>query len=234
MKLNTILKLFCYLSVLYITLIDNVIAQNRTVVEVEVENNDGSSRKNKLGVKNLIKINPILFLRGDIPIYYERALSGKFSAEVGFGMTIRDYISSVTTLGGEVYQDGIDIKPNLGYSINLGARYYPSNYVYQPEGVFLGLDYRFQKYNATAENTNIIFTKTAITEQNNDVRLLLGYIKYFEENVFIEWYSGFGVRHKVYDSISLQDNGVFKSASVSSKNFLLPYLSLGFKIGVAF
>ena len=44
-------------------------------------------------MKNILKVNPLLFFRGEIPIYYERALSSNLSAELGLGITYRNYIN---------------------------------------------------------------------------------------------------------------------------------------------
>jgi hypothetical protein len=44
-------------------------------------------------VKSALKINPLLFLRGEVPVYYERALSSRLSAEFGVGLTFRNYVN---------------------------------------------------------------------------------------------------------------------------------------------
>ena len=44
-------------------------------------------------VKNVIKLNPLLFFRGEIPLYYERALTHRLSAEVAIGFTWRNYLN---------------------------------------------------------------------------------------------------------------------------------------------
>ena len=48
-------------------------------------------------VKNVFKLNPLLFLRGEAPLYYERALSPKISAEVAVGVTFRNYLGGDLT-----------------------------------------------------------------------------------------------------------------------------------------
>ena len=53
-------------------------------------------------VKNVLKINPLLFLRGEIPLYYERALSHRLSAEIAVGVTFRNYLGGGFTGDGRI------------------------------------------------------------------------------------------------------------------------------------
>ncbi|MBK6371536.1 MAG: hypothetical protein IPF64_17455 [Flavobacteriales bacterium] len=39
-------------------------------------------------VKNVVKFNPLAFFRGEVPVYFERALSARLSLEVGVGVTL--------------------------------------------------------------------------------------------------------------------------------------------------
>ncbi|MBK7268504.1 MAG: hypothetical protein IPI07_02945 [Flavobacteriales bacterium] len=43
-------------------------------------------------VKNVIKLNPLMFFRGEIPIYYERALSPQLSPEPASASPWRNYL----------------------------------------------------------------------------------------------------------------------------------------------
>ena len=45
-------------------------------------------------VKNIFKLNPLLFFRGEIPLYYERALTRRVRAELAVGFTARNYIGN--------------------------------------------------------------------------------------------------------------------------------------------
>ena len=44
-------------------------------------------------VKNVIKLNPLIFFRGEIPIYYERSITPRLGIEVGVGVTLRNYLA---------------------------------------------------------------------------------------------------------------------------------------------
>ncbi|MBK7268447.1 MAG: hypothetical protein IPI07_02635 [Flavobacteriales bacterium] len=75
-------------------------------------------------VKNAIKINPLLFFRGEIPIHYERALTPRLSVELGLGFTWRDYLN-LNFGGGDAddYGGGTDIIARPTYHV--GLRWYP-------------------------------------------------------------------------------------------------------------
>ncbi|MEO8590678.1 MAG: hypothetical protein ABI432_14985, partial [Flavobacteriales bacterium] len=89
-------------------------------------------------VKNVFKINPLLFFRGEIPLYYERALTPNLSLEIGIGVTLRDYLH-VSFVGDDAddYGAGTEIIPNL--SFHMAARFYfgddlePQGFYVQPE-----------------------------------------------------------------------------------------------------
>ena len=115
----------------------SLVAQNRNVVQVEVvEKNE--SQKSEWFQNTSIKLNPLLFLRGDIPLYFEMGMSKDFAIEAGIGFTNTDYVSVGTDLvSGFDYDDaGFDLKNKLGYSGRIGVRYYASDYGFQSEGFY--------------------------------------------------------------------------------------------------
>jgi len=212
----------------------NAIAQNRNVIQLEMSDDkeeQGSVAKTKHGSLS-IKMNPLIFFRGDIPLYLEKSFSSKFAIEAGVGLTHTDYLAVASDeIEGFDYKDS-DINAELGFSGRVGLRYYASNYGFEPEGVYFAIEYRYQRYNSvlnslmTIENLDQKLKRT-----NSDFKLTLGYVNYFDENVYIEPYVGFGIRARSIDRFSGDE--VLNTVSITSESDIVPFLSLGFKIGIS-
>lgn len=163
--------------------------------------------------RNAIKLNPLLFLRGDIPLYFEKNFNSKFSVELGAGVTTADYLA----MSLEIDSTGFDnLESKIGYSFDVGFRYYASDYAFEPEGLFFGIDYRHQQYFASID-------KLDYKRTNNDFRFLIGNLSNFAENAFWEPYLGLGIRQRT------------SSLDGSTRlNGIVPFLSCGLKIGIYF
>ncbi len=96
---------------------------------------------------NLIKIAPLQFARGDFGLQYERKLTRWLSANVGFGLTHRDYIFE------RISEDQKYLSPyfkgSVGYSARLGLRFYIHR-DYWPSGWYTTPEVAYRKYNLTA------------------------------------------------------------------------------------
>jgi len=175
-----------------------------------------SSGKDKVEYTRLIKINPILFVSGDMPIYFEQKLNDVFALELGAGITFYDYFGSTYSLFEQNYDlFDYDIYPEFGYSFRTNIKYYPS---YILDEWYFGAGYQYKKYFAVLEdrdtNENFKYEKTI-----NDIRLLVGYIYYFNDKVFADLYGTMGIRNK-------------KTVIGTSQAFAkIPAVSLGIKIG---
>jgi hypothetical protein len=215
-------------QLLYIILLIGVYtasyAQNRQVIQMELEEEGSVKKKHS---RMAMKINPLLFFRGDIPVYLESTLTDKISFEVGVGITLTDYIFELSRSN---YEE-LDLDSRTGYSYRLGFRYYASDYSFEPVGVYFALEHRHQTYNSTlVECGDIKNISKDLSRKNNDFRLTIGYMNVFEENVFFEPYAGFGLRNRSYNEITCTDTDY----SIENENDMVPYLSLGFKVGIIF
>ncbi len=152
-------------------------------------------------VKNVVKINPLLFLRGEIPIYYERALSSNLSAELGIGVTLRNYVN--LTIAGD-YPDaddfgaGTDIIPSL--SAHMGIRYYLSDDL-EPQGNYLQVEFAYLRYAkeiSEKDSTGQFNGKSNLDERIfNDLRLFYGYQKLSStSNWLFDFYAGVALRSR--------------------------------------
>lgn len=190
-------------------------------------------------VKNVFKLNPLLFLRGEAPLYYERALSPKISAEVAVGVTFRNYLGGDLT--GDVADDfsagtHIITKP----SFQLGFRYYFTDDL-EPQGVYLqgGFAYLDHSKDITRKDSLGHFTEQQLRDERifNDVRVYLGYQRLSgTSNWLFDAYCGLGYRSrsltKVHESLNLQDNTW--TYTTEEKHDQVPALFLGIKIGYGF
>ncbi len=188
-------------------------------------------------VKHVIKANPLLFFRGEIPIYYEHALSHKLSLEVGLGVTLRDYLT--LTFSGDDADDfgaGTEIIPQLSYHI--AARFYlgedlePQGWYVQPE--FVHLDYVKDIRGQAPDGT---FTDDTYRDQRtyDDLRLLAGYqMLSWSSNWLFDVYGGVGYRsrnmNKVEERIDLT-SGIY-TYTLSETSDKVPVIYLGIKIGL--
>ncbi len=104
--------------------------------------------------KNIIKVNALSVITGDIPVYYERVLTKRLSIEVGFGILLPYYGSE---LPGNTGVDQVISDPDNGYSIWVHPKYYIWK---SPEGSYLGIQYRRRSYNENG--FNIIYSDYTI------------------------------------------------------------------------
>ncbi len=198
-------------------------AQNGNVIQIEVlkdsDEKQDSTIMGKLHNTYAIKLNPLLYFRGDVPLYLEVGITRQFTVETGVGFTHTDYLSAVSEMF-KGFDYGIsNIHSELGYSARLGFRYYASNYGFEPEGMYFAIEGRRQVYNATLTDIN-----KSLKRINNDFRVTIGYVNYFENNVFIEPYLGFGIRARGIDVVT--------GDTVTRIDDSVPLLSLGFKLGI--
>ncbi len=120
--------------------------------------------------QNIIKIAPLSFISGYIPVYFEREINSFFSIQAGLGVTTRNYLKEwVNNLdlddnedvkntwnapgneGNTSYYSATDYsnrKSSLGYYFSIQPRIYFGNE--GMEGSFLGVSYDRSRYNATS------------------------------------------------------------------------------------
>ncbi|HEX2617755.1 MAG TPA: hypothetical protein VHL57_09455, partial [Flavobacteriales bacterium] len=190
-------------------------------------------------VKNVITINPLLFLRGEIPIYYERALSVRLSAILGAGITYRNYLN-IDFAGDDAddFSAGTQIisKP----SFHLGGRYYLVDDL-EPQGTYLQIEFAYLNYskNITEKDSTGQFTSTKRLDERiyNDVRLLFGYQHLSGRNNWLfDFYGGIGLRARdmniVHEDLNPAERRFMYSNEEKRDN--VPAFFLGVKIGYGF
>lgn len=234
MKNIIIIKLLV-ISCLFIS--NKLSAQENSVVKMELAE---ESNKTHGRTSQAIKINPLLFFRGDIPVYYERNIFDNISVEAGVGITLADYLSNLS-INSDIFwdlDDDVETEVKTGYSFRVGLKYYATDYSFQPEGIYFGMSFRQQTYNSELLNVgDILANNESLRRINNDIILTLGYVHVFEENAFIEPYAGFGFRNRKFDNVSGIVNGFTGNMifyTIENKSDMIPLLSLGFKVGINF
>lgn len=193
-------------------------------------------------VKNAIKLNPLLFFRGEIPIYYERALTPNLSLELGVGVTLRNYLA-LSFVGDDAddFGAGTEIVPNP--SFHFGARYYLTEDL-EPQGWYTQLEFAMLKYSKDIRvrdpnNPANQFTDQKLRDERtyNDIRLLAGYqMLSWSSNWLLDFYGGVALRsrhtEKVNETLDLTTDQYLYSTEESDD--VVPALFLGVKLGLGF
>jgi hypothetical protein len=188
-------------------------------------------------VKNVIKINPLLFFRGEIPVYFERALSPRLSAELGLGLTYRNYITlPIDGDDADEFSAGTKLRPKP--SFHFGARYYLMDDL-EPQGTYLQVEFAYLNYTKDQDTKDSLgqFTGINLTDERifNDVRLLFGYQSLgTTSNLLFDFYGGLGLRSRslqiVKETVNTQTNA-FTYVTEESTD-VVPAFFLGVKVGM--
>lgn len=194
-------------------------------------------------IKNVLKINPLIFFRGEIPLYYERALTPKLSLEAGLGVTLRNYLA-LSFVGDDAddFGAGTDIIPNLSYHI--GARWYLTDDL-EPAGWYINPEFAHLTYSKDIRHKRPDGTfsdKSSLDERTyNDVRLLVGYQSInYSSNWLLDFYGGLGFRNR--DNIVVKENHIIRADpepdeyvyDIERRNENVLAVFLGVRIGFGF
>ncbi len=190
-------------------------------------------------VKNVVKINPLLFLRGEVPVYYERALSSRLSAELGMGITLRNYVN-LTFAGDHADADdfGAGTKILTSPSAHLGFRYYLTDDL-EPQGNYLQVEFAYLRYGKKISEKDSTGQFNGITNLDerifNDVRLYYGYQKLSStSNWLFDFYAGVALRsrHMIIVNEDLNTSTRKVTYDIEEIDDLVPAFFLGVKIGL--
>lgn len=190
-------------------------------------------------MKNVIKANPLLFFRGEIPIYYERALSPNVSIEIGAGVTLRNYLA-LSFMGDDAddFGAGTEIIPSL--SLRAGIRFYIEHDL-EPQGWYIQPE--FGQINFTKDilisDPAGGFTDERLRDKRtyNDIRILGGYqVLSFSNNWVVDYYGGFAfrVRDQLVVNETLDPALRTYTYSQEQRNDWTIAAYLGLKIGLGF
>lgn len=235
------------------TIITNVIVFDKTDLK---ESSDSTKNKtDKISqFKNAIKINPLLFLRGELPIYYERVIHKNFSLEAAIGLTFKDYLGGIFE---EMSSDDFDLigadvtekmKANISYKF--GVRFFPSGYAL--DGVYFSLEFAKRNFDMNLSIKNnipefdpITFTQiinnTVYTfnekRYHTEIKFIYGENEfYFWDNMFLDYYVGAGIDFYSEKKVKVtSENFTNKHTySLESSNNIIPKFYLGVKYGFVF
>jgi hypothetical protein len=190
-------------------------------------------------VKNAIKANPLLFLRGELPLYYERALSSRLSAELGVGITYRNYVN-LTFAGDHADADdfGAGTKIIPSPSGHLGFRYYLTDDL-EPQGNYLQVEFAYLRYGkeiSEKDSTGQFNGLINLDERTfNDFRLYYGYQKLSgTSNWLFDFYGGVAVRsrHMIIVNEDLNTTTKQWSYEIEEIDDLVPAFFIGVKVGL--
>lgn len=190
-------------------------------------------------VKNVVTINPLLFLRGEIPVYYERALSIRLSAILGAGITYRNYLN-LDFAGDDADDFGAGTEIVAKPSFHLGARYYLLDDL-EPQGTYFQVEFAYLNYskNITQKDSTGQFTSNKLLDERiyNDVRLLFGYQHLSGRNNWLfDFYGGIAMRKRdmqiVHEDLNLSERQWMYS--IENKRDNVPAFFLGVRIGYGF
>jgi len=219
---------------------------NTTIVITEHNASDYFTKKDRGDApKTAIKLNPLLALNGDLPVFVERVLTEKLSVELGAGVTIKNYLGDLfDTIEDESSSSFSDVKtePELGYSVSAGLRFYPSSHTWALEGVYFAPEFRHRLY-----KTNVLtigdeqldspeLLKTNIT----NFRAIIGNVYYLEDRVFLDYYAGAGLTNRNTGRVHTEREynvitwGYDYTSSFYNEKKVRPSLALGLKIGFSF
>lgn len=188
-------------------------------------------------VKNVVKLNPLLFFRGEIPVYFERALSPRLSAEIGLGVTWRNYIS-LPVNGDDVDEFSAGTRLQAKPSFHVGFRYYLQDDL-EPQGTYAQVELaylNYTKFRETKDSTGR-FSGVELRDERifNDVRLLFGYQKLSgTSNWLFDLYGGLGLRARSLVKVSETYDpatGRF-NYNVEDVKDVVPAVFLGVKVGL--
>ncbi|MBK9760076.1 MAG: hypothetical protein IPO90_08925 [Flavobacteriales bacterium] len=190
-------------------------------------------------VKNVIKVNPLLFFRGEIPVYFEHALSPRLSLELGVGVTYRNFLN-LTIAGDNADADdfgaGTKIIPHP--SFHIGARYYLTDDL-EPQGQYLQVELAYLRYGkdiSEKDSTGFFNGKTNRDDRTfNDVRLYYGYQSISgTSNWLFDVYAGVALRSRHLEIVNEQlDISAGKwNYTTEVKDDIVPAFFLGVKVGL--
>lgn len=132
------------LAILVVFFANNIIiAQNDSTDNMSYYFDDGGISESR----NILKLNVLSTINGDVSMSYERIFNPSFGLEVGLGVIVPFYITEFPyfLLGDEPITD-----PTFGYSVCFQPRYYLFGEA--PELIYIGLLVRERKYVYNDEN----------------------------------------------------------------------------------
>ncbi len=209
------------------------ISQAQQTVYFTTDSTLSKKKKSKSSENNIIKIAPLSFLFGIVPLFYERRVSDMFSIHVGAGITIKNYMKAVVDnleIGkieeddytftwngpeGNIYSfasDNEKPKYNTGFYFSFQPRVYFDGEAM--EGYYMGISY---------ENTSYKFGSRSIvtgTSSGNAVSYNNTYANEYDK------YSDIAVNfggQTIYDRLTVEYSLGIALRSKNSRRYIYGY-----------
>ncbi len=190
---------------------------------------DASEKKEPFEPVYLLKLNLISALSGDMGLSIEKKLNERFTAEAGLGVTVRNFSQGMIVDFFDV-EDGMNYPTisreyKLGPSFVAGLKYYPNGAI---DEFFFGPEVRFRRYNSEARQKG---ERGIHSEYSSllDFKINFGYINFIEDNIFIEYNAGLGIRSRNQQFLTFEESS--SNAILDRENVFAPLISFGLKIG---
>ena len=227
------------LAVLCVLLVQGALAQPPKTKVVLYKDRLAAQWDTVKCVKNVFTINPLLFLRGEIPLYYERALSVRLSAILGAGVTYRNYLN-LDFAGDDADDFGAGTEIIAKPSFHVGGRYYLVDDL-EPQGTYVQVEFAYLNYskNIGVKDSTGQFNGGKMLDERiyNDIRLLFGYQQLSARNNWLfDVYGGFALRARDMNIVHEDLNPSLRTwvYTTEVKRDNVPAFFLGVKIGYGF
>ena len=259
------------LTKLYLTAISLVVfsicateahAQEVVYFKKDTTVNFTTAKKKKRSTEtNFVKIAPLSFLSGSVPIYYERKINDFLSVQVGAGVTTRNYLKEWINngeIGGnngdnnkdEIKWNGVtpynnnlnshsdftNRKSSIGYTVSVEPRIYFDN-----EGIggsFVSIGYSLSKYKTSSRQiqtgvNDLMFINSYFPEYESisDVSVNFG-SQTLNDRISIEYTFGIALRNKKGERYAYTyDTNSKYIDGLASYKKTIPAFLFSFKVG---
>ena len=209
-----------------------------TLIITESTVQNFTQEKEPLNLHTSVKLNPLLILAGDMPIYIEQKIAKKMSVEVGVGLTYDNMLTEL--LDSKHYREDVDRENAMSYSVSGALRYYPSRVFPALEGYYFAPELRYRNYKANAFEYNGERYEVPQSRTFTDYKLTFGFVDFIEDHILMDFYAGIGIRNRDYVNL-ITPGSVFNDQTQTMEYYttrnetsLAPIFSLGFKLGFSF
>jgi len=215
-------------------------------------------------MKHFVSINVGSALIGEMPIFYERNIKKHFNVQGGLGLTFDNVMYDGVVNGGHnfpylisntILDPSFHRHTNIGPSFMIEPKYYFGNKNY--EGFYIGLQYRFRRYNYYSSEYNFLISQGYYANENvystvdlgktikefravSDFLVELGGSHFFAKHFNYQYYIGVGFRNNGFYSASMSNvvilNGQVSSYQLNQSTSNVPGIAVtgGFRMGYVF
>ncbi len=223
--------------ILLLSIVNSTFCQETVVFSTKSSSPKEKKKRNGTsGYDNVVKIAPLSFIIGKIPVYYERRINDFISVQAGLGLTSKHYFNDILYSDGEGPTDnfykslkwndanttenfadnspygGDGRKYNLGYTFSVEPRVYFDTDE-GLDGFFLGIGYTKSRFNysskAVANNVSTLtYTGATVKEFDNLSTLMVSFgSQIMYDHLSLEYTGGVGLRSSKGERYIYTSNG---------------------------